>query len=313
MKCIDPRLVGENYRPCGNCRQCRQLDQKVWATRILLESYWHPRNVFGTLTYSDDNVPSADGLPILDWGDSTGFIERIRYLTKSEKPLRYFLVGEYGSQTWRPHYHFVLFGHGLEIEPLVNEAWNVGFTQVGELTFDRSMYIANYCIKKMTRDGDEYLKGRPPEFMRCSTKPALGSPAVGWLADAMGKSRLFEDGKPGPLLRIHGDVFNTVRIEGRLMPLGRTLRAKLRDSLGISQDPRERAHQLGRYLADGEILDEYVEPGRFAPTLDVTQINTPWRSQLERQKTIQDKAKALALDAKQERQQSLGLTTGGRL
>jgi hypothetical protein len=318
--CISPfQLSGGKFVPCGRCRHCRRLNQKTWATRIMLESFYHPASVFGTLTYNDDNVPLDEtGTPMLDWADATGFIERLRHLTKHDKPLRYFLVGEYGSETWRPHYHFIIFGQGVNIEPLVSKAWtnkttDIGFTQVGPLTMDRALYIANYCIKKLTKEHDPALKGRVPEFARMSLKPAIGTPAVGWLADRMGKSSLMENGQYGPLLKLQGDVFNMVRIQGRLMPLGRTLRNKVRDSLGLSQNERERAIQLGRFDASTGEIFEPCHPAEFYPMEDLSDAKTPWRLEIDRQVSKLKTERAQQAHSKEDRQANLGLTTGGRL
>lgn len=290
------------------------MNQKVWGTRIMLESYFHPYSLFGTLTYDDDHVPMCrDGVPQLHKPDTTRFIERLRYRTRNHMPLRYLVVGEYGSETWRPHYHFILFGHDASIEAEIADSWTdddgkpMGFHQLGELNFDRALYTAQYCIKKMTRPGDEKLQGRLPEFMRCSTKPGLGEPAVGWLADTMGKRFHDQDGNIdyGPQLRLLGDVFNTVRIEGRIMPLGRYMRRKLRDALGLSQDPNERAYQLGRYdHGTGEIFDPNL-PKEYHPQADLSDINSPWRRYAESQAAKAKAEKAAAIEAKLSRQGQL--------
>jgi hypothetical protein len=323
MKCLKPMDLPGTVVPCGSCRFCRLQTQKTWAARILLESYFHPANSFVTLTYDDDHVPTMDGVQVLLRQDFDKFTRRLRDLTRSNKPLRYFGVGEYGSETWRPHYHFILFGHGVGIEPIVNLAWKdaardqekKGFTQVSELTFDRAMYTVGYTIKKMTKHDDPYLKGRPPEFAKSSNGRngggAIGTPALGWLADTMGKAALV-DGKPGPLLRAHGDVFNTVRIEGKVLPLGRYMRRKLRDTLGISNDPRERATQLGRLDSTGEPISEVI-PDDFRPTADLSDINTPWRHHAEKKAIEARQEKVNKAGEKLYRQTKLGLTTGGRI
>lgn len=292
----------------------------------MLESYFHPRSIFVTLTYDDDHVPlDRDGVPQLHKPDVTRFLEKFRY--RSNQPVRYLAVGEYGSQTWRPHYHLVLFGHGLEAEPIVNASWEdysgneTGFTQVSELTFDRGMYIAHYCLKKMTQEGDDKLKGRLPEFSRWSK--GLGLPAIGWLADTMGKSIKYPEdsltasgpqfGEYGPMLRLIGDVFNTVRIEGKILPLGNYMRKKLREALGLSHDPRERAVQLGRFNHDtGEIYEQEI-PKEYCPTADLSDINSPWRRYAERQAQIQRQVEVDKRAAKADRQANLGLTTGERI
>lgn len=333
MICLRPRSnpAGKAF-PCGNCTNCRINLQKVWASRILLESYFHPQSTFITLTYNDEHVPTVDGVPQLWKPDVTRFIEKFRYLTREIKPPRYFFVGEYGAETWRPHYHAILFGHGLECETYVHQAWTdkdgepIGFHQLGELTYDRAMYTAQYCMKKMTREGDPWLKGRLPEFSRPSK--GIGLPAVGWLADTLGKSSLIQENEGfqltgdellidnpryGPALRLMGDVFNVVRIEGKMMPLGRYMRRKLRLALGLPECPRARAVALGRFdLTTGEILEENV-PREWGPDQDISQINSPWRKHVEEEAR---KARSVEVEKRAEkahRQQGLGLTTGGRI
>lgn len=317
MHCLKPRTVSHDHViPCGNCRFCRRRAQQVWGTRLLLESYFYPRSVFGTLTYDDDHVPrDADGVEQLHKPDITRFIEKFRYRTKHIRPPRYFIVGEYGDKTWRPHYHYIFFGHGVEIEQIVAASWTdeddqpIGFHQIAELNFDRALYTARYCTKKLTRAEDERLKGRMPEFQRCSTKPGIGTPAIGWLADAIsrgirGKTENPEDLDYGPSLRLIGDVFNTVRIEGRLMPLGLYMRQKLREALGLSNDSRERAIQLGRFDQNGEILEQEI-PSDWSPVADLSDINSPWRRYAEK-KASEAKAKiAQARSDKEQRQEHL--------
>lgn len=320
MLCRFPRPVEGGFLPCGRCQNCRINHQKVWAGRILLESFWHERSTFVTLTYNDDNVPrcTRSGHEILHKPDVTSFLEKFRYRTRSIKPPRYFCVGEYGSETWRPHYHLVLFGHGLEIEPIVNDAWSnqsgdeVGFTQVGELTYDRAMYIAHYTLKKMLKPDDEKLRGRPPEFARMSTKPGIGTPAIGWLADAMGKQYLLERNAIPEHLRRVGDVFSCFRAYGKVFPLGVYMKRQLRKALGLSDNPRERAVQLGRFdTTTGEVYD--TEEPTFMPKMDLTEISTPWRKYAEAQTRIARQVEVDRRAEKSDRQASLNLTTGDRI
>ena len=308
MHCLTPRtLTGGDTIPCGNCRFCRRKAQQVWGTRILLESYFYPSSVFGTLTYNDDTVPvDRNGVQQLHKPDITEFIEKLRYRTKHIRPLRYFIVGEYGDETWRPHYHYILFGHDITVEPHIDDSWQHGFHQIAPLNFDRALYTARYCLKKMTRPDDEKLRGRLPEFSRMSTKPGIGTPAIGWLADAMGKAFInAKTGRYSPLLTIHGDVFTTVRIEGRLMPIGVFLRNKLRDALGLHHDQRDRAVQLGRFDAGtGEVYDDFV-PKEFHPAADLADIQSPWRKHAEAQAAAAKAAEANKVSEKLDRQAAL--------
>lgn len=219
------------------------------------------------------------------------------------------MVGEYGAETWRPHYHAIFFGLGIEHEPYINKAWQKiagdSFTEVAPLTPERSAYIAQYTLKKITKEGDEHLRGRPPEFAQMSTKPGIGTPAIGWLADAIGKSSLMENGKYGPLLKIHGDVFNHVRVNGKILPMGRMMRSKLRQCLGLSDNQRERATQLGRFDAStGEIFEDTLIE-KFYPSTDIADINTPWRIHEEKQARISAQKEVNALYEKQARQAQL--------
>lgn len=310
MWCLRPRTSHDKPVPCGNCRFCRVQAQKIWGTRILLESYFYSHCTFGTLTYDDDHVPVADGMQMLWKPDIEAFIQKMRYRTRHHRPLRYFIVGEYGNDTWRPHYHFIFFGLDVfQTEEAVVRAWTddegkpIGFHQVSELNFDRALYTAQYCLKKMTKPDDEKLMGRLPEFSRMSK--GIGTPAIGWLADAMGKRFINDRGEFGPALKMQGDVFNTVRIEGRVMPLGRFIRRKLREALGLAEDPRERAIQLGRFNhSTGEVYEDNV-PKEYHPVADLSDINSPWRRHVEKAASEARAALAEAADAKHYRQKEL--------
>ena len=65
----------------------------------------HPANCFVTLTYDEKHLPK-DGSLCLEHVQL--FLKRLRF--GSAFPLRYFLCGEYGEKTSRPHYHICLFG-----------------------------------------------------------------------------------------------------------------------------------------------------------------------------------------------------------
>ena len=127
--------------PCGQCTGCRLRKRKDWATRMELEAYSQSKeNIwFITLTYDDDHVPTQDtvtgeiykgGINIwkgtserprttqtLSVEDTQLFIKRLRKAVK--EPLRYFLAGEYGDNTARPHYHMILYGwHPDDLKPI---------------------------------------------------------------------------------------------------------------------------------------------------------------------------------------------------
>lgn len=240
MLCKDPYIhsTGQAF-PCGRCLPCLLKRKRTWTHRIMLEALCHGDNAFLTLTYEDAKLPvTLGGLPTLAPEHVRDFMKRLR---KSVAPLklRYFIVGEYGDQTQRPHYHAAIFGlptcvHGRSrfsanrdsccvFCDRVQEIWGYGHVLLGELNTHSAQYVAGYVTKKLTRYDDIRLKGRMPEFSRMSLKPGLGAGALPEIADTVLKFNLVET---------QGDVPSTLRHGSRLLPLGRYLRRKLREQVG---------------------------------------------------------------------------------
>ncbi len=246
MICAFPisRMAGGSW-PCGQCQPCRTNTLRKKVTRLLLEARCHASTVFVTLTYNDHHLPRAEILgeviPVLYPRDLTLFLKRLRdRLTSDDRPqpFRYFAVGEYGSETWRPHYHAMLFGCTLEeLDPILEKTWGMGFVQIGEATDKRMHYIAHYTAKKMTQVGDDWLHGRPPEFMRCSRRPGIGYNAVKGLCD-------YFHTKAGSIyLQEMGDVTRTIRVDGKVWPLDYYMLQKLREEMGIPVKSADRLSQ----------------------------------------------------------------------
>lgn len=240
MLCTNPFVQGVQVFGCGQCIPCRINKRRLWCHRIMLESRLHGDNAFVTLTYSEENVRRrSDGCATLDLMDCQKWMKRLRSALHPVK-LRYFLVGEYGDETFRPHYHVALFGfkpcaYGYSgFSPrgvcncvsceLVRRTWGLGHTSVGQLELHSAQYLAGYVVKKMTRRDDVRLQGRRPEFARMSLRPGIGADAM----SEVGKVCLEVDqvGK-------EGDVPTGLRHGRRIMPLGRYLRGKLRETLGV--------------------------------------------------------------------------------
>ena len=152
---------------CGKCNGCTAQKSLAWATRIYHESKMHERNCFVTLTY--ENAPEK-----INRKDPQIFIKRLR--RRSETPIRYFLTGEYGEKTRRPHYHAIIFGedflggaydidHKLYSNPVIDQAWGHGLVSIGNLTLASAMYTAGYTTKKVND---------PDTFSIMSRSPPLG-------------------------------------------------------------------------------------------------------------------------------------------
>lgn len=119
---------------------------------------------FVTLTYNTDTVPiTPNGFKSLDetrYYPATRiktrklymaqhsshiqlFIKRLRKRHKG-KPIKYYICGEYGEKSWRPHYHIIIFNASiLDIEA----AWTYGTIHSGEVSEASVGYTLKYMSK----------------------------------------------------------------------------------------------------------------------------------------------------------------------
>jgi hypothetical protein len=163
--------------PCGRCKGCRLEYSRQWAIRCIHEASMHEKNSFITLTYNEKHLPENLSL---DKDELQRFFKRLRKETGQK--FRYFACGEYGSKNHRPHYHAIIFGldfitdnpettrrlwsktkNGdlLYRSPILEKTWKLGFTTVGEVTFESAAYVARYVMKKRKGDKqevDDYYK-----------------------------------------------------------------------------------------------------------------------------------------------------------
>lgn len=229
MLCKTPVIFGLMPVGCGQCLPCRINRRRIWTHRILLESYKHGDSSFVTLTYDERNVPKGGNLEPKHTQD---FFKRLRRSIEPRK-IRYFLCGEYGENTQRPHYHAAVFGIGINEADVIEKAWQKGFTVVGDLTRGSAQYIAGYVTKKWTRKDEPKLNGRHPEFARMSRRPGIGALAVPDIKAVLDS----EFGKQ--LVDKEGDVPFSLAHGRRSIPLGRYLRCKLREGYDNSDKMKE--------------------------------------------------------------------------
>lgn len=118
---------------------------------------------FITLTYDTANIPiTKQGRLSLCKRDVQTFLKRLRkrHKNNAHKSIKYYLVGEYGSKTKRPHYHVILYNAELNhIAP----AWGNGEVYFGTVT-DNSI---GYCFKymcKLNKIGYSRKDDRQKEF-----------------------------------------------------------------------------------------------------------------------------------------------------
>lgn len=195
--------------PCGKCIGCRLEKSRQWAVRCVHEASLYKKNCFITLTYNDQHLPKNNSLSVEDFQK---FMKRLRKKYYDQK-IRFFHCGEYGSKNSRPHYHALLFnfdfddklhwkthrGQKYYISKSLQNLWSdktgeIGFTTIGDITFESAAYVARYIIKKQygkdsvnhyenkdangetifdSRTGE--ISERKPEYVTMSRRPGIAS------------------------------------------------------------------------------------------------------------------------------------------
>ena len=157
--------------PCGKCPACLSRRTSVWTFRLKQHAKNANNSYFVTLTYDTRFVPITErGYLTLDKRDVQLYFKKLRKAhPENHEPIKYYLAGEYGSKTFRPHYHIILFNADLE---LIHKSWDKGEVHIGELTEASAAYTAKYINKgkiiPMHKNDD-----RRPEFSLMSKKLGL--------------------------------------------------------------------------------------------------------------------------------------------
>lgn len=190
--------------PCGKCIGCRLDYSRQWANRCMLEAKQWQHNYMITLTYDESNVHLVDGV-----NRETGELQKVgnlepKDLTKFMKDLRryymyhynhdnirFYACGEYGDNTYRPHYHVIVFNcpildlenfflnkerEQIYLSNTIRNIWKKGIITVAKLEWQVAAYVARYVMKKRKgKDSEEYYKklGVIPEFVRMSRGPGI--------------------------------------------------------------------------------------------------------------------------------------------
>jgi hypothetical protein len=286
-----------------------------------LELKTSPAALFLTLTYNDKKLPEYyDSLGSLVKGnlepnDTELFLHRLRKKIKRSKKFkdgaemfRYYLVGEYGEKSDRPHYHAAIFGlactgsnpsfyKGKRCEcdtcSILQDAWSIngdpiGHIGVGTLERDSISYVVGYLQKTavidgttimgLTNENDEkvkqWLDGRHPEFRRQSQ--GIGRTTVVSIAETL-RDHL----RPGE------DVPGRITLDGTTYNLGRYLRNKVRKELGF-KDQNETKNKVRKML-----YPERTFSPNYAPTEALLQLSEEIQEQKE---LVFDKAREIGKD-----------------
>jgi len=176
-----PRPNGRGSRdrivvPCGKCPACLANRRDEWITRLVEEAKDHDKMIFLTLTYEDNNLTYGETSPTLVKSDVQKFLKRFR--KKIGRKIRYYCVGEYGTSTYRPHYHFIMFNvDDTDYDSLLS-SWGLGHIEIGSVTIRSISYVCKFHVNKSSAP-----RGTMPSFTLMSTKPAIGASYVTRMAD----------------------------------------------------------------------------------------------------------------------------------
>lgn len=153
-----------------------------WSVRCVHEAQMHAQNAFITLTYSDENLPPAGKLR---YSDFQLFMMRLR--KRFGSGIGFFMCGEYGGQTLRPHYHACVFGWSppdlvfwgkndlgddISTSKILDELWGLNDSsrvpnKIGSVTQKSAGYVARYVVKKADPT-------HPQGFQKMSRDYAIG-------------------------------------------------------------------------------------------------------------------------------------------
>lgn len=203
--CTSPITLRKGERvPCGQCMCCRVSKSQEWVTRMQDELKFHLCSVFLTLTYNEENIPKDNSI---NKREAQLFLKRLRDRRGS---FRYYLCGEYGEQTFRPHYHAILFGVGEDERVIIEDCWGKGNIFIGSVEKASIGYCTKYIQKKINGlPSDDYYKGRTKEFALVSRRPGLGyKHAVDNIDMWIEKGYIFREGKKLPIPRYYRDMAN---------------------------------------------------------------------------------------------------------
>lgn len=239
------------------------------------EAQMHQQNCFVTLTYNNINAPEDFSL---NHHHFVLFMRRLRKWAKKE--IRFYMCGEYGEKTSRPHFHACLFGIDFADRyywskgpsgsknyrsPTLEKLWTQGNSLVGDITFESAAYTARYIMKKITfknqtreeRKNREIINPetaeittRKQEYNQMSRKTGIGKT---WLkkyaADVYPEGKVIVRGHPTNSPRYYDQHFKKLDPDGHeLMLYGRHLEAVLR-----AADNTERRDQAKEKVAIAKV------------------------------------------------------------
>lgn len=194
--------------------------------RIGHEAQLYDASVCATLTYDDAHMPASLSL---EYRHFQLFLKRLRKRVEGadrRRPIRFFMCGEYGTESQRPHYHAILFNAWFPDQrlygryyrsELATEIWQNGHVVLDRVTPAVASYVAGYVTVKQKRAfyedsvvdlGTGELSDRRPEFIQMSRRPGIGGPWYDQFgADLFPFDKALSGGKCWKVPRFYSDKY----------------------------------------------------------------------------------------------------------
>lgn len=206
--CLSPIKLDDGTEvACRSCKLCKDNRIKDWSGRLIAESKTSAHTYFVGLTYGRDEYGDSNHIraAVLTYSDVQKYFKRVRKIVGKFK---YFVVGEYGAEKGRAHWHVVLFTqkpldeHVRYYERYMQPPWDHGWSYFEPFHYTQ----ARYCCKYLWKDQQDDIKS---VIFNMSKKPPLGDAyfrrlAQQYVAQGLAPQDLFyrfaeikkKDGKP---------------------------------------------------------------------------------------------------------------------
>lgn len=133
--------------------------------------------------------PRVLRVPTQRKGDFQTFIKSLRKSLDrgSGEKVKYLYSSEYGENTWRCHYHCILFTNMPfeEVKPLVDHYWTNGYAEMHEV---KDVYKGNYCTKQAAFMYASKYVVKPTFLMNPLEKLGVVDPCFRSWSKGLGKS-----------------------------------------------------------------------------------------------------------------------------
>lgn len=161
--CLSPVYLRESktFVPCGKCGECLKERGSEWRFRLMYQCKLSKLALWCTFTYADANSLSKDHAQTLlrSFDDVFKPVRRIggKRIRVHSIIMKYYLIGEYGTHTYRPHYHAILFFdrgedykedvdigiNCISLIPLVASKWPYGMVNITQCNSRVVNYICD--------------------------------------------------------------------------------------------------------------------------------------------------------------------------